>query len=85
MISRASFGIGTKARSRRSSDRGARIATQQKSLLEEAIDADLAALQAELDKVVPDEKETKPKRKALPANLARREIHHEPENTTCSL
>jgi len=61
---------------------------EQKSLLEETIDADLAALQAELDKVVPGQKnegeKNKPKRQALPANLPRREIHHEPENTTCS-
>ena len=60
---------------------------EQKSLLQETIDADLAALQAELDRVVPDtqdkgEKKT-PKREKLPANLPRREIHHEPENTTC--
>ena len=60
---------------------------EQKSLLEETIDADLAALQAELDKVVPDtpdkgDKKT-PKRQTLPANLPRREIRHEPENTTC--
>src|SRR5215207_3429297 len=56
---------------------------EQKSLLEETIDADLAALQAELDKVVPDEKnkddKNTPKREKLPANLPRREIHHEPE------
>ena len=61
---------------------------EQKSLLEETIDADLAALQAELDKVVPDtqgkgEKNT-PKRQALPANLPRRELRHEPESITCS-
>jgi len=60
---------------------------EQKSLLEETIDADLAALQAELDKVVPDEQDKgekkKAKRQVLPANLPRREIHHEPENTTC--
>ena len=61
---------------------------EQKSLLEETIDADLAALQAELDKAAPTEpdkgeKQT-PKRQPLPANLPRREIHHEPENTTCS-
>jgi len=60
---------------------------EQKSLLEETIDADLAALQAELDKVVPTppdkgEKNTA-KREKLPANLPRREIRHEPENTTC--
>jgi len=61
---------------------------EQKSLIEETIDADLAALQAELDKVLPrdqDKGEKKaPKRQALPANLPRREIRHEPENTTCS-
>ena len=53
------------------------------------IDADLAALQAELDKVVPDDagqgrEEAHPSAQTLPANLPRREIHHEPENTTCS-
>jgi transposase len=61
---------------------------EQKSLLEETIDADLAALQAELDKVKPsapdNSEKNKPKRQELPANLPRREIHHEPENTTCS-
>ena len=61
---------------------------EQRSLLEETIDADLAALQAELDKVVPNEQgkgeKTTPKREKLPANLPRREILHEPENTTCS-
>ena len=60
---------------------------EQKSLLEETIDADLAALQAELDKVLPDEQskgeKKTPKREKLPAHLPRREIHHEPENTTC--
>jgi transposase len=59
---------------------------EQKSLLEETIDADLAALQAELDKVLPDkdkgEKKT-PRREKLSANLPRREIRHEPESTTC--
>jgi transposase len=61
---------------------------EQKSLLEETIDADLAALQAELDKVRPSEKNTgekkEPKREALPAHLPRREIRHEPESTTCT-
>jgi transposase len=60
---------------------------EQKSLLQETIDADLAALEAELDKVVPDvpdkSQKNKPKRERLPANLPRREIHHEPESTTC--
>ena len=61
---------------------------EQKSLLEETIDADLAALQAELDKVRPDDRSKgerqQPKREKLPANLPRSEVHHEPENTTCS-
>lgn len=61
---------------------------EQKSLLEETIDADLAALQAELDKVLPREKDTgenkQPKRQTLPAHLPRREIHHEPDSTTCN-
>ena len=61
---------------------------EQKSLLEETIDADLAALQAELDKVQPDEQskgeKKQPKRQTLPAHLPRREIHHEPENTHCA-
>jgi transposase len=61
---------------------------EQKSLLEETIDADLAALQAELDKVQPKSKDkgekNAPKRQTLPADLPRREIHHEPENTNCS-
>jgi transposase len=61
---------------------------EQKSLLEETIDADLAALQAELALVLPTvqnqgEKKTA-KREKLPANLQRREVRHEPENTTCS-
>ncbi len=61
---------------------------EQRSLLEETIDADMAALQAELDKVVSTEhgkgEKITPKREKLPANLPRREILHEPENTTCS-
>ena len=60
---------------------------EQKSLLEETIDTDLAALAAEIEQAAPpaksqDAKQT-PKRQALPANLARREIAHEPESTTC--
>jgi transposase len=59
---------------------------EQKSLLEETIDADLAALQAELDKVLPAKDKGEkhaPKRQALPAHLPRREVRHEPESTTC--
>src|SRR5204863_6564363 len=61
---------------------------EQKSLLEEAIDEDLKALAREVERLVPaakdDAEKRQPKRQALPANLPRREVRHEPENTTCS-
>jgi transposase len=64
------------------------FSTEQKSLLDETIDADLEALQRELDAVQPpakdDSDKQKPKRQALPANLPRREIRHEPDSTTCA-
>lgn len=60
---------------------------EQKSLLEETLDTDLAAVATEIEalqaaRTSPAEKQ-QPKREKLPANLPRREIHHEPENTTC--
>ena len=60
---------------------------EQRSLLEEAIDADISAIEGELDKAkgkpaTGDEKQ-QPKRQPLPSHLPRREIHHEPESTTC--
>jgi transposase len=61
---------------------------EQKSLLEEAIDADLEALQRELEQLAPEapaERERQsPKRAKLPENLPRREIRHEPASTTCA-
>jgi hypothetical protein len=58
----------------------------QKRLFEEAIDEDLAAMEAELRKLrkpaPPTDKEP-PKRKPLPDNLPRHEIRHEPDNTAC--
>ena len=61
--------------------------TEQKSLLEETIDADLAALAAEIEAQQPKqpaaEDKQQPKREKLPAHLPRREIRHEPETTTC--
>ena len=60
---------------------------EQKSLLEESFDADLAALAAEIEAVQPTQRtegeKHQPKREKLPANLPRREIRHEPEDTTC--
>ncbi len=60
---------------------------QQKSLIEETLDADLAALAAEIEihqptKPAPEDKR-QPRREKLPAHLPRREIRHEPEDTTC--
>ena len=61
--------------------------SEQTSLLEETIDTDLAALAAEIEQAGPPPQgqgdKHKPKRQPLPANLPRREIHHEPGNTTC--
>ena len=60
---------------------------EQKSLLEDALDSDLAAVAAEIEGLQPSAKaageKQAPKREKLPANLPRREIRHEPENTTC--
>ena len=62
---------------------------EQRSLLEETIDTDLAAAQAELDKAraaakaaARPDKEA-PKRQPLPPELPRTEHRHDPENTTC--
>ena len=60
---------------------------EQKSLIEETLDTDLAALAAEIEVQQPakPEREDKqsPKRLPLPAHLPRREIRHEPEDTAC--
>jgi len=63
------------------------FSAEQKSLIEETIDADLAALAREIEQQTPGKKapqdKQQPKREKLPAHLPRREIRHEPENTTC--
>ena len=61
----------------------------QASLLDETIDADIAAIEQELQDLTPADnaaKEScqKPKRAALPPELPRVELHHEPDSTTCS-
>lgn len=65
-----------------------RYAVEQKSLLEEAIDEDLEALAREIEQFTPAARTPAerqvPKRKALPSNLPRRELRHEPENTVCA-
>ena len=60
----------------------------QTSLLNEAIDADIAAIEQELQDLAPagktdKESASKPKRAALPAELPRVDMHHEPDSTTC--
>ena len=60
----------------------------QVSLLEEAFDEDLAAIEQELKNLTPPPKTDtepakKPKRAALPDNLPRVDVHHEPDCTTC--
>lgn len=65
-----------------------RYNAEQKSLLEDEIEADLAAVAIEIEQLQPSETapevKQQPKRQPLPANLPRREIRHEPESTTCS-
>jgi len=60
---------------------------EQKSLLEETLDADLAAVAAEIEALQPADKpadeKKQPRREPLPAHLPRREVRHEPKDTTC--
>ncbi|EJE50943.1 hypothetical protein PMI14_04427 [Acidovorax sp. CF316] len=65
-----------------------RYSPEQRSLLDEELNADLAAVAheiAEFDTQVPAQgNKAQPKRQHLPANLPRREIHHEPASVcTC--
>lgn len=60
----------------------------QVSLIEETLDADIAAIEQELHSLAPapkvaDEPRKQPKREALPAELARVEVRHDPDCTTC--
>jgi len=65
------------------------LAPEQKSLLEETLDADLAELAREIERERghagdKDKTEKKaPKRAALPPHLPRRDVAHEPADTTC--
>mgnify|MGYP002661298196 FL=1 len=64
-----------------------RYSAEQRSLLDETLAADLQAVSDEMAQGTWGEAATgekqQTKRKPLPANLPRREIHHEPESTTC--
>lgn len=61
----------------------------QISLLDETIDADIAAIEEELEQLAPSSKTDadapkQPKRAPLPADMPRVEFHHELDATTCS-
>ncbi len=61
---------------------------EQRQLFEEAIEADLGAVEAELAQLQAAHRSAQPsrqtpKRQALPADLPRREIRHEPDSSTC--
>ena len=64
-----------------------RFNAEQRSLLEETLDADLQAVSDEIEQLTPVHKTSKvkqqPKRQVLSANLPRTDIHHEPTCTTC--
>ncbi|MGG1944699.1 IS66 family transposase [Trinickia sp. NRRL B-1857] len=68
--------------------RSEQLNVEQMSLLNEAIDADLAALEIELEqlksKPPEDKQRQQPKRAPLPARLPRTDIHHEPDDITCA-
>jgi len=60
----------------------------QASLLDESVDADIAAIEQELQDLTPAAKtdtqtRQQPKRAALPAELPRVDVQHEPDSTTC--
>ncbi|HJW12070.1 MAG TPA: IS66 family transposase [Albitalea sp.] len=61
------------------------FSAEQKSLLEETLDADLAAVAAEIESLGSSKPQGKQqaRRQPLPPHLPRREIRHEPEDTTC--
>ena len=62
------------------------LSAEQAQLFEETTAADLAAIGEELERLSssPAKEKDHPKRKPLPAELPRTEIHHEPESTTCA-
>jgi len=69
---------------------GEQFNADQRALFSEAVDEDIAALEERLKALKatlpPKEGEQKkiPKRTALPERFPRRDVNHEPQNTTCS-
>ncbi|TRO36206.1 IS66 family transposase [Pseudomonas sp. ALS1279] len=70
------------------SKRSEQLSPDQGSLLDDLLDTDIAAIEAELKAVnppsVPAEPRQQPKRTALPAQFPRTVIRHEPEHTQCA-
>jgi DNA repair exonuclease SbcCD ATPase subunit len=66
--------------------RSEQLSSDQMNLLDEAIDTDLAAIEVELEQLQPkataELSPQQPKRAALPAQLPRTAIHHEPDSTS---
>ena len=62
------------------------LSPEQAQLFEETADADLAAMAEELEQLSasPAKEKAQAKRKPLPTELPRTEIHHDPESTTCA-
>jgi hypothetical protein len=67
--------------------RSEQLSPDQASLLDDLIDTDIAAIEAELEALQPVSVEAKmrqqPKRATLPPQFPRTLIHHEPENSHC--
>ena len=67
--------------------RSEQLSPDQVSLLDDLIDTDIAAIEAELEALKPARASTevrqKPKRTALPPQFPRTLIHHEPDNSHC--
>jgi transposase len=63
-----------------------RLPAEQAQLFEETVEADLAAMTEELEQLSgkPSAAKGQAKRKPLPPELPRTEIHHEPDSTTCA-
>lgn len=67
-----------------------RLPVEQAQLFEETVEADLAAMTEELERLSGKSASAKgqakgqPKRKPLPPELPRTDIHHEPDSTTCA-
>jgi transposase len=59
----------------------------QQSLLDDLVEEDIAAIETEIEKLgeplTKDRQRSKPRRQALPPQLPRTEIHHDPESTIC--